>query len=310
MKSHSIFKEYIWLLNTIYKAKNITLEEISQQWMKTEMSGGLPMPRSSFNRYKDAIEDIFDVKIECERIGGYKYYIGNTKQLEEDTIQNWMLSTLSVNNIISESRSVHDRIMLESTPSDGEHLRMVIDAMKVNKVIKIGYKKYNSDNLKEIMVEPYCVKLYHRRWYLLARYNDESHVFRTFSFDRILNLSVTDVIFKIDPEFKIKKHYHDSYGIVSGDGTATEQVVIRAFDTEGAYLRDLPIHASQKEIVSEETYSDFELSLRPTLDFKGYIVSRGSRIKVLKPEWLANEIRKMHEDAMNLYTTTDGLTTE
>lgn len=301
MKPPSIFKEYIWLLNTIYKAKKITLEEISQQWMKTEMSGGLPMPRSSFNRYKDAIEDIFDVRIECERIGGYKYYIGNTKLLEEDTIQNWMLSTLSVNNIISESRSVYDRIILESIPSDGEHLRMVIDAMKVNKVIKIGYKKYNSDNLKEVMVEPYCVKLYHRRWYLLARYNDENHTFRTFSFDRILHLSVTDVVFEIDPEFKIERHYHDSYGIVSGDGTATEQVVIRAFDTEGAYLRDLPIHASQKEIVSEETYSDFELSLRPTLDFKGYIVSRGSRIKVLKPEWLADEICRMHQESIQLY---------
>src|SRR5574344_1484690 len=160
MKSPIIFKEYIWLVNTIYKAKKITLEEINQEWMKTEMSGGLPLPRSSFNRHKDAIEDMFGIYIECERVGGYKYYIGNAKVLEEDTIQNWMLSTLSVNNIISECRSIHDRIILEPIPSDGEYLQRVIEAMKENVLICFTYQKYGADTIKEIVVEPYLVKLF------------------------------------------------------------------------------------------------------------------------------------------------------
>lgn len=139
MKSLSIFKEYVWLVNTIHKAQRISLEEINQKWMQTEMSGGVTMARSSFNRRKDAIEDIFGIYIDCERVGGYKYYIGNPEALEEDTLQNWKLSTLSVNNIISESRSVHDRIMLESIPSSCECLRMVIDAMKKNVLIRFTY---------------------------------------------------------------------------------------------------------------------------------------------------------------------------
>ena len=95
MNSPLIFKEYIWLVNTIYHAKKISLKEISDKWKETEMSGGLPLARSTFNRHKDAIEDIFGIFIECERAGDYKYYIGNAKVLEEDTIQNWMLYSIS-----------------------------------------------------------------------------------------------------------------------------------------------------------------------------------------------------------------------
>ena len=95
MKTTEKFKEYIWLVNTIYKARKITLVEINEKWVDTDMSGGVALARSTFNRHKDAIEDIFGIYIDCDRQNGYKYYIGNANVLREDTIQNWMLSTLS-----------------------------------------------------------------------------------------------------------------------------------------------------------------------------------------------------------------------
>ena len=57
------FKEYIWLVSTIRKAKKISLAEINELWVKTEMSGGVELPRSTFNRHKDTIEDIFGIYI-------------------------------------------------------------------------------------------------------------------------------------------------------------------------------------------------------------------------------------------------------
>lgn len=103
MTTPTLFKEYIWLVNTIYQARKITLNDINQKWMKTEMSGGVELARSTFNRHKAAIEDIFGIYIECDRSNGYKYYIGNAEVLREESVQNWIFSTLSVNNIISES---------------------------------------------------------------------------------------------------------------------------------------------------------------------------------------------------------------
>ena len=66
------------------------------------MSGGLELARNTFNRHKDAIEQIFGIYIECDRKDHFRYFIGNDHVLDEDSIQNWMLSTLSVNNTISE----------------------------------------------------------------------------------------------------------------------------------------------------------------------------------------------------------------
>ena len=39
------------------------------------MSEGVELARATFNRHKDAIEDIFGIYIECDKKNGYKYYI-------------------------------------------------------------------------------------------------------------------------------------------------------------------------------------------------------------------------------------------
>ena len=101
MKSYALFQQYIWLVNTIHKAERITLDEINQRWLETEMSEGVSIPRSTFNRHRDAILDMFGIIIECDKKDGFRYYIDNVDVLEEDTIQNWMLSTLSVNSILA-----------------------------------------------------------------------------------------------------------------------------------------------------------------------------------------------------------------
>ena len=113
MKIPAKFKEYIWLVNTIRKARRITFAEINEKWLQTDMSEGIELARSTFARHKDAIEDIFGIYIDCDRQNGYEYYIGNDYVLREDSVQNWMLSTLSVSNVISESMSLQNRILLQ-----------------------------------------------------------------------------------------------------------------------------------------------------------------------------------------------------
>lgn len=106
---------------------------------------------------KDAIEDIFGIYIDCDRQNGYQYYIGNDYVLREDSVQNWMLSTLSVNNIISESLSLQDRILLQPVPSEGNYLRMAIEAMKKGVRIEVDYMKYGTDTPNHLNFEPYCI---------------------------------------------------------------------------------------------------------------------------------------------------------
>ena len=272
------------------------------------MSGGVELARSTFNRHKDAIEDIFGIYIDCDRQNGYQYYIGNDYVLREDSVQNWMLSTLSVNNIISESLSLQDRILLQPVPSEGNYLKTVIEAMKKNVKVAVEYRKYGTDNPNHLTFEPYCIKMFKQRWYILGHFHreateekPESEYFGVFSFDRIISLSLTDVKFQMDPDFDAQTYFDECYGVLVGDGTKPERIVLRAYGYERFYVRDLPLHKSQREIGQGENFADFELHMRPTIDFSGHILSRGNQIKVLSPQWLADEIHDMHIEAAVMY---------
>ncbi len=308
MKTSFKFKEYIWLVETIHKARKITFAEIQEKWLRSDLSEGVEQARSTFNRHKDAIQDMFGIYIECDRQHGYQYYIGNDEELENDSVQNWLLSTLSVNNIISESLSLQNRILLQPVPSEGEYLKMVIEAMKKSVRIAVDYRKYGTDKPNHLNFEPYCLKLFKQRWYILGHFHrdataekPESDYFGVFSFDRIQNMRLTDVKFRIDPEFDAQDYFNECYGVLVGDDTKPQRIVIRAYGYERYYMRDLPVHKSQHEIGKGENYADFELFMRPTIDFSGHLLSRGNQIKVLTPQWLADELHDMHLEAALMY---------
>ena len=301
MKTPALFKEYIWLVTTIYSAKRISFAEINEKWLRTEMSEGIPLSRTTFNRHKDAIEDIFGIYIDCDRRDGYCYYIGNEEVLHEDSVQNWMLSTLTVNNLISESMGLQHRIVLENIPSEGVNLEKVIQAMREERKIVVRYRRYQSPEARTFTLSPYCIKLFRQRWYLLGRFDDGG--FAMFSFDRMEDIAMAEETFKMDSDFDAAVFFGECYGVVIGDGSRPVRIVLRAFGMERYYLRDLPLHHTQKEIqtAEEQDFADFELNLRPTTDFKGQLMSRGAWLKVLEPQWLAEEMRQWHEDSAKIY---------
>ena len=307
MKSPALFKEYIWLVNTIYRAGRISLAEINEKWVETEMSEGVEFARATFNRHKDAIQDMFGIFIECDRKDGFRYYIGNDEVLRENTVQNWMLSTLTVNNIISDSMPLNERILLEPIATDDEYLKLALEAMKKNVKLSIEYQKYETDKPKHFNIEPYALKLFSQRWYVLAHihFKKESDkpdwkTFLIFAFDRIKNMQLTNEKFVMKKGFSANDYFNDAFGIIV-DETECCRVVLRAFDTERFYTRDLPLHHSQKEIGEGDGYADFEYNLCPTFDFKNKVLSYAGRVKVLEPQWLADEIREAHRMAVERY---------
>ena len=275
------------------------MSEINEKWVDTEMSDGVEFSRTTFHRHKIAIEEMFGIYIECDRRNGFKYYIGNEYVLQENSVQNWMLSTLSVSSLLAESMSLNERILLENVPSGGEKLKTVIKAMKESKKISITYRRYGGHATRTFDLEPYCVKLFGQRWYLLGRFTDRGMA--TFSLDRILEIKIKKEKFKFDEDFDAVSYFSDCFGIMIDENSKPERVVIRAYGYEPYYLRDLPLHHSQRELASNEEYTDFELCLKLTSDFKTKLLSRGEWIEILEPKALADEIVEWHQNAINRY---------
>jgi predicted DNA-binding transcriptional regulator YafY len=196
---------------------------------------------------------------------------------------------------------VHDRIVLESIPSNGEFLYRFIDAMKRSGRIKVTYRKYGKDTTTDMTIDPYFVKLIKKRWYGIVKFPEEDSYFFIIAFDRIVDLTLTSEKFTYRKDFDPQGYFKDSYGIVCSKDVPVQRVVIRAFGDQMYYYRDLPLHHSQKELQSTDEYTDFEVTLRPTEDFYSPLLSRGPYIKVLEPKWLADEIKNMLSSAAKLY---------
>ena len=85
------------------------------------------------------------------------------------------------------------------------------------------------------------------------------------------------------------------------DDTRPIKVTLRVYGYEQYYVNDLPIHHSQHEIGHGDDYTDYELLIRPTPDFVSHLLSLGTSVKVLSPQWLADEVGQTHWDAAELY---------
>ena len=130
----NLLGKYVWLVETIYNAGHITFEEINQKWLDDDMDEE-PIPLRTFHKWRIAAEDMFGLVIDCERKGGYHYYIGNAREVESGGLRSWLLSTISVSNLLLDSQQLKDRILLEDIPSGVKYLPMIIEAMKTNNVM-------------------------------------------------------------------------------------------------------------------------------------------------------------------------------
>lgn len=298
----NILNKYVWLVETIYNAGRITFKEINRKWIRTEMSEGVELSVRTFHKWRIAIEELFDLDIECDRQGGFYYYIYNTDDLRQWNIRNWLLKTISVGNQIKDSRHIKDRILLEDIPSGEMYLSQVIEAMKNFNHIGLTYKSYRRGECRSYVIYPYFIKLFKQRWYVVSK-DTESGSVKTFSLDRIVSMEIkTDTKFEMPEDFDCAGLFCDSFGIMLRDDIKPETIKLKAYGEQANYMRSLPLHKSQREVENNRNYSVFTLRVSPTIDFIQEILRWGEQLEVLEPQWLRNEIYDRLKNAMEKYS--------
>lgn len=69
-------QKYTWLIDTIRRAGKISHKDLSDRWERCkDLSDCKPLHRATFNRWRDAIYEQFGIMIDCQKVGGYLYYI-------------------------------------------------------------------------------------------------------------------------------------------------------------------------------------------------------------------------------------------
>lgn len=299
-------QKYTWLIDTIRRAGQISYKELSDRWERNkELSDCKPLHRATFNRWRDAIFSQFGIIISCRHDGSYLYYIENPEDIDDDELKKWMLDTFAVGNIISGNMSLKDRILVNPVPSGYDHLTPILEAMKRNLVINISYKPFYRSQPNTISVEPYCVKFFEKRWYLLARSISHDDL-RIYGLDRIVNVTLTGETFSLPQGFSAAGLFSAYYGIVIDNDVKPVRIVIRANKSHKSYMKSLPMHHSQRLLAENDKYADFDLYLAPTYDFVMKLLQMGDMIEVLSPASVRSEMKDWISKMYKLYKTDKG----
>lgn len=311
-----LYNRYLWVAQVIYSAGKITREEIDKKWAQSSLNDKKEekIPERTFHRWRIGAEELLHINIECNRTK-MEYYIANASDLEKEKVQRWILNTFAVTNTVTENRQLCDRILVEDMPSDARFLSTIMEAMREGIMIRMTYQRFNADEPHSFEIEPYCLKAFKQRWYMVGRAEDHPDQLRVYALDRVHAITkVKEKCFTIDPNFDAQRYFSDYYGVWTDEQVAAQRVVIQVNTRDANYIRSLPLHHSQQEKLLipdtidkdgknlQDGYSIFEYNIAPTFDFIQELRTHGSQLKILTPQSLANEMQKNAAEVVELYS--------
>ena len=294
-----LLQKYIWLVQTFIRAgeRGLSLGEISDRW---ESRFDSPYSRRTFNNHREAVEEVFGIRIGCNRSTN-RYFIGGAEDVSDtDAESAWLINTFTVNNMLSLGKErLSGRVAVEDVPSGHRHLTSVMEAMTENLEIRISYRKYTSSEISEYTLRPYAVKESAKRWYIIG-YCLERKGLRVYGLDRVMSLEMTGRRFRMPRGFDVDELFATSFGIYIPEGPG-QTIRFRTTPTEANFLRDLPIHGSQEIIAEDEDSVTFEIFACPnkalTMEFCKY----GSRLEVLSPASVRDAVASELRSAADAY---------
>ncbi len=296
--SQNLFNRYIWMVDTIRRRGRISRRELNECWLRSPLSEGRPLARRTFYNYREAIQDLFNIDIKCDP-SSFEYYIEMEQDGSQGSISDWLLNNAAVNDLLTNSQAVADRIFVEDVPSAREHLAPVIDALRENKPIRFDYLPYSRTiPTVGLTLEPYFLKIFRQRWYITGRRVDENKI-KTYALDRMSHLQILPDTFEPDPTFDPKEYFRYSFGIVFTQ-SEVKHIAIRTDTRQAKYFRALPLHHTQEETIHDD-YSIFYYRMRISPDLVDELMSYGSRIAVLEPPELRAMMRSELEAALKTY---------
>ena len=257
-------------------------EEISEYLaFESELQGyDFSIGVRTFQRDLEDIRSLYNIDIQYNQ-STKAYQIDIDQQPE---VNGRMLEAFDTFNALNISDRLSAHIYFEKRKPQGtENLYGLLHAVKKQVQIKFRYQKFQDDEFTRRTVEPYALKEFKNRWYLLAKDVNAQHI-RTFGLDRLSELEITKNSFQLPNDFKLEERFKYCFGIVSPNDDHPHDIILSFKPIQGKYIKSLPLHETQEIIEDNEEYLLIKLKLFITYDFIAELLSYGDKTKVIQPE--------------------------
>ncbi len=304
--ANDFLKRYVWLIDLLQNNEEMTFKDISKAWQEESSLNpqGEELPLRTFHNQIKAIKDIFDIEIYFrDRF----WQINPQCWIDMSLLKRSLLAKLSLNNAILEYEPLNDRIIYEENiVPDNDVVRTLTLAMSKQIRVILKYQPFGKSE-KTYSVDPYCLKMFNHRWYILGNVREEKEL-KVFALDeRLISVETPKNpqkwdYFNIPKSFDGKAFFDASVGVIVNPGEA-ETIRIKVYGVQADYWRSAPIHHSQKEVETGNNFSVFELQLNPnSIELEQQLFSKIDQIEVLEPlllrEKMMSNIAKMNKRYM------------
>jgi len=252
----------------------------------------------TFQRDLNDIRSLYDIDIRFDRSRKVYYLDSEGHQEAFERI----MEAYDTFNALSISDRLSDFIHFENRRTAGtENLYGLLHAIKNRFRISFIYHKYWEDEATNRILEPYALKEFRNRWYLVGNDVCKNQI-RIFSLDRMLNLEISRKPFVQNQKFDVNDYFGDCFGIISPCNQKAEEVILSFTPDQGKYIKSLPLHHSQQVLADNQQEVLIKLKLVVTFDFIMELLSHGTDVKVIQPQSLIDEIKRIYMNALNQYS--------
>lgn len=274
------------------RSKPSTFEEIIEK-----LDSETAISKRTFQRDIQEIDEIYGIEIKFNRSLQVYQIINEIK----DDYTNRMFEALDIFQALNFNSSNSEFIQFDTRkPKGTENLNGLLHAIQNKYQVQITYQKFWEDTSERRTIEPYLLKEFKGRWYVVA-YDLSRKEFRIFGLDRIDLLRILDVKFQYPQKMDIKKYFEDCFGIISSNNQKPEIVKLLFIKNQGKYIKTMPLHHSQQILEDKNGQMIVHLNLIPSYDFVMEILSYGEFVKIIEPQFLANEVRNRLLNSLEVY---------
>lgn len=171
-----------------------------------------------------------------------------------------------------------------------EFLQPLFRSCSEKRVVKIKYMKFKAEVASEYVFEPYILKEYRNRWYVIGR-DARSEKTRTFGLDRIVKIEELPERRDKEMTFDAQHFFKHAIGITVTSESA-EEVVLVFSETFAPYILTQPIHNSQKTKWLKSGELEVTICVQITVELVATILGYGREAKVVIPNELKQRVKQ------------------
>ncbi len=245
------------------------------------------------------IRNVFGVDIEYSK-SNTGYFISQN-ETENMNFQR-MMEAFDLYNSLNLAQDLTPFIHLEKRKPQGtENLYGFLHAIKNRLQIKFSYKKFWDEESSIREAEPYALKEFKNRWYILAKDCKDNNI-KSFALDRLSNLEITKQHYQYPDNYNVEQNYRYCFGIISPNDEEPQNIILSFDPIQGKYIKKLPLHDTQQVLEDNDKETlDQTKTLPFTQDLIMELLSFGDNMKVIEPKSLADQIKQAHKKAYNQY---------